>query len=49
MEETLKASKDMERTTSLETQLEVANSEVERLHKSVMDLEKWKEEATKES
>lgn len=49
MEEKLKASKDMERTSSLETQLEIANSQVERLHKSVMDLEKWKEEATQES
>lgn len=48
MEEKLKASKDMERTSSLETQLEIANSQVERLHKSVMDLEKWKEEATQE-
>lgn len=42
-EEQVSSSGDIQKVTSLETELEIASSEVNRLHRAVQELEEWKQ------
>lgn len=43
LQEQVSSSGDVQKVTSLETELEIASSEVSRLHQAVQELEEWKQ------
>ena len=49
LKESLANSEDSNKIDSLRTELEISNSEVERLHRAIQDLEEWKGKAEDDS
>ena len=49
LEKSLSVEENSKKITDLETELEIAGSEVMRLQKALEDMEEWKEKLVKES